>query len=371
MPKRWKGLRTEGRRGSGREPAPAKAAELELLHALSRREGTVAAYRGAVSLLLAAQLVLWLFAAGDGAHARTLWQAALLLLLPGLGVWAVSRAVWSKESLTRPWEKLLLLPCLLLDAVTLLHALLSLLTRLMPSYPAGILRAAIPLLLAAGTLLGRSNGAAYGAALWRRALLIPAALLVWRVIVRHGSDSLFPILGDGIPATLRMAAGGLGSLWPIAALFAVPPAAPARKAAGLSCALVPLGGACLLALALCCAAPWLMGTQAAMGDRLLRLGRSSGSIAVSGLAVGLWLILLMLGWCVSLHCACRIAGEVFPGSPGWLPPVTLAAVSAASLWFWQDGLPPWVMALLPWRLLLWAAAAVWGGFRCRRKGHPL
>lgn len=352
------------RRAMPRATGKAKAGpaeETELMHMISRRQGTAAAYRGAVALLLAAQLLLWLHQAADGRP--VCWQAALLLVLPGLGVWALSAAAWRGSS-AGP-EKLLLLPCLLLDAVWLLSALLSLLNRLMPSYPAWLLKAAIPVLLTTGVLLGRENGAAYGTGLWRRALVIPAAVLVWQTIAQRGTDRLYPLLGEGFAPTVHAALGGLGALWPTAALFAVPPEAPTPKSAGLACVLVPLAAVCAFGLALSCAAPW--AADAAMGERLMWLGRSSGNVAVSGLGAAFWLLLLMLGWCVAVHAARRLTVQVFPRLPGSLPALVCALLSMIPLWLWPNGLPQPLTALLPWRLIPWAAALVWAAIR-RKQG---
>ncbi len=347
--------------GAARSPA-VPPAELELMHMSSRQRGTAAACRGAVSVLLAAQLLLWLHRTANGSPA--LWQAALLLCLPAAGVWALSAAAWRGDAARRPWEKLLLLPCLLLDAASLLHALLSLLTRMMPSYPAGLLRAAIPLLLTAAVLLGRARGAVSGAFLWRRVLILPAVVLVWQTVSQQGFDRLFPILGDGVLPTLRQTLSGLGALWPIGLLFAVPPAAPEKKHAGAMSAALPLLGVCGFGLALGCAAPW--PADALTGERLLWLSRSSGSITVGGLGAALWLLMLMLGWCVAILCIRLICTQVFPKLTGSLPVLAGAALSMLPLWLWPRSLPSWLLALLPWRLAMWAAAALWGAVRRRR-----
>lgn len=348
------GLMSALRRSGSRSSA---SDDPELCRLISRQRGAANAYRGAVSLLLAAQLLLWLHRAA-GPQGRTLWQAAALLWLPGLGLWMLSKNVWSGRGAGQ--EGLLLLPCLLLDGITLLSALLSLLTRLMPSYPPGILRAVIPLLLIGGTLLGRANGAAYGTALWRRLLVIPPAVLIWLTVSARGTDRLYPILGEGVLHTLRTATGGLGALWPIAALFALSPPAPDRRPAGLAHTLWPLAGAAGMGLALCCAAPWQAGTDAPMGERLLWLGRSSGSITVSGLGAGFWVLLLMLGYCVALHLTRRVLAQACPKLPGGWAAALTGAVTAAALWLWPEALPHWLTALLPWRMLPTLAAALWG-----------
>ena len=180
----WFRKRLQTRAASDRQEPP-----------LLRKSGTAAAYRRTVGLYLLVQVLLWGTLTGIGLAERTLWQSALLLIPAGAAVWAVSRWAWGQGSAAmesdaagtsgalpsshgsrhrlfrpdtghsipkpdpsrpgagfcrRPWEGLLLLPVALLDGVFLLHSLMSLLHRLMPSYPMGILRVCIPVLLMAG-----------------------------------------------------------------------------------------------------------------------------------------------------------------------------------------------------------------------------
>ena len=335
----------------------------------SRLAGTAAAYRRMASLLLAAQLLLWLMLTADGPGAQTLWQAGLLLAPAGLGVWAVSRLAWGGRTSRRRWEMLLLWLCLALDGILLLHSLIALLHRMMPSYPAGILRAVIPALLIGGVLLGRENGAAYGIGLWRWMLPLFLLPILWQSLTANGFERLYPLLGSGLPHTLSLTSGGLGAVWPAALLFLLPSPIPAGMGTGkgsLRYALVPMAGLCLCGLALCCAAPWLAGGGSGPGERILQLGRS-GTIPAAGLYALFWMLLPMLGFCGVLHSGKRLAAQVFPGLKGWITVWITALPPLAAVWCFPEELPPWLTGLMPWRLLLWAAAAVWGLVQGRRK----
>lgn len=443
----------QGVQDAGRTAAAVQSARLA---------GTAAAYRGGLSVLITAQLLLWTVQAGAAPGA--LWQAALGLLPVGLLIRYLCGRVWEQPDLRPPWELLLLLPPLLLDAALLLHTLLSLLHRLMPSYPAGILRTAVPLLLTGGVLLGREQGAAFGVCLWRR---IPALLcvpVVWQAIAARGVDRLFPLMGDGFAATAGMAAGGMGALWGICLLSAAvpvgvdaaaghaaagrnaaanqtpattnPAAAPTNQvatnptpaspdsatppphrstakppkpkaarifgpaAAGrntaanrniaaaatsprtahslqhpaasmrplipprLSHTLLPLLLCCAYAFALSCAAPWTVTGDAPTGVRLLQLGRTGGSVLISGLGALLWLLCCMLGWCMLLGSAGQLVRRALPGKKlHRLAPLLAALASAAVVWLCPGELPGRVTGLLPLRILPLGAAAGIAGLR--------
>lgn len=337
----------------------------------SRLAGAVCAYRRMASLLLGAQLLLWLMLTANAPEAQTLWQAALILLPAGLGVWAVSGLAWGRQHSRRPWEMLLLWLCLFGDGLLLLHSLIAVLHRMMPSYPAGILRAVIPALLIAGVLLGRENGAAYGIGLWRWSLPLLLLPVLWQSLTANGFDRLHPIMGYGLPRTLGMLPGGLGALWAAGLLFALPPgmgSGMGKRKRGLSHVLVPLAGLCLCGLALCCAAPWLAGGGNSPGELILRLGRSS-TVPAAGLYALFWMLLTMLGFCGVLHSGRRIAAQVFPKLKGWMAALVTALPALAAVWFFPEELPMWLTGLMPWRLVLWGAAAAWGMVR-KRKAAP-
>ncbi len=461
---------------SGRQQAQAvqEAQRRQAAVAEERLKGTIAAYRSALSVLLTAQLLLWATMAGAGPKAQTLWLAALALVPSGLALWWLSRLAWGRRDDSRPWELLLLLVPLSLDGGLLLHALLSLLHQLMPSYPPVILRVIIPLFLLAGVMLGSADGTAYGVCLWRRIPPVLCLFLVWRGISARGVDRLFPLLGEGIPATLGLAAGGLGALWMLSLLAAVPPGAdvpgsevsltrverfpmvgkcptpqapssegaPAervrvppkanhlphcrksdtsltrggdgrapsvrlrltapskegafigkgfgsqpplqrepfggssrrpslqKRAGGISYALVPLLLLCAYGLALCCTAPWTVTGGQPLGARLLWLGRSSSRVMVSSLGALMWLLLCMLGWCMAIFSAGRLVRRVFPTlkSSWWVPPAA-ALPGLVLIWLCPMQLPGFVVALLPWRALPWAAAVIICGWKKIRKAR--
>lgn len=370
-----------------------KTRQQQTRHFQARLLGTVKAWRSALSVLNTAQLLLWAALTGAAPGAGTLWQAALLLVPAGLLVHTISGRLWGQRDAHRPFELLLLLPPLLLDGAVLLHALLSLLHRLMPSYPAWLLRIVIPLLLVAGTLLGRQQGAAFGTCLWRHIPALLCAVLVWQVIAVRGTDRLFPLLGEGIPVTLGLALNGLGAVWCLSLQTAVPPACatdmrflsgdqavtsalpPAYKKtrSTLRSALLPPVLLAGYALCLCCAAPWTVTGGQPLGARLLWPGRSTGSVTISALGALMWMLLCMLGFPMVLSSARQIMGRVFPGMKGTalVPPV--AALPALLLCFLSpEELPGLVEMLLPLRLLPWLGAALWSSIHTligKRKGR--
>lgn len=376
-----------------------------------RKNGTATAYRRSGSLFLMTQLFLWACLTGTAAAGRTLWQAAVLLIPAGIGVWWVSRWVWAGQgsanlsreknrqqqkpkrrsgllsrfgsagfnaesgtaspaagtrSAHRMWEVLLLIPCVLVDAVAVLHALLGILSRLMPSYPAGILRIFIPSLLLLGVLLGKRNGTAYGVSLWRWLVPVLAVWVLLHVLRDQGLDDLYPLWSW--KETASAWATGLGALWPAGLLFLLPECSGDPCSEGgkpprtVHYVLVPLllGSLCALGLSAC--GSWRFSSETA-GYRLLFAGRSSGSMMTSGLWSLFWLLALMTCFSTALMCGQKLLEGLFPRCRSWLHALFAALTASILLWLWQTELPPWFLHLLPWRLALWAAAAGWAAIR--------
>lgn len=443
-----------------------------------RKNGTAAACRRTGSLFLMTQIILWACLTGTAAAGYALWQAALLLIPAGIGVWWISRWAWSgKDSAqssgekkqqpektnrlpgllnrfaatgnspgntagshpsaampgssrpggklqaakpcekiqpekpnrlpgllnclaatgnspgnaagshpsaampgsSRPggrlqaaqpsWEALLLIPCVVVDAVAVLHALQAILSRLMPSYPAGILRIFIPGLLLAGVLLGKRNGTAYGVSLWRWLMPLLAVWVVFHVLRDQGLDDLYPLWSWKKTAGAWMT--GLGALWPAGLLFLLPECSgdlcpeggkPPRT---LLYVLMPLLLGSLCALGLTVSGAWRFSSEGA-GYRLLYMGRASGSMMVSGLWSLFWLLALMTSFTTALMYGQKLLHGLFPRCKPWLSAVLVALPAVILLWLWPDELPSWLLQLLPWRLALWAAAAGWAAIRRMR-----
>lgn len=376
MPGILQNLRTMMKRGMQTRTQVSSAQGLPPI----RRAGTAAAYRRAVALLLMMQMILWAGVPGIAVAGRGVWLSALGLIPAGLGVWAVSRGVWYQQkpqdtgasrsvsgATRRPWELTLLLPCALLDAVWLLHALLSVLACLMPSYPAGILRVVIPCLLTLGVWLGRRNGAAYGISLWRWTLPLMAVWVLVPSLRVQGVEQLFPLLGRGWRATAQGLLPGLGCLWVIGLLFLLPdcgvpvPSLRRKKTAGtVACVLLPLALCCLMAVIAAACAAWLMHGTA--GQQLLLPGRS-GSMTLGGLWALFCLLGLMIAFAATQMATAKLSLRLWPRCPGWLPVLLVTLPAAVLLWVWPEQLPHWLMQLLPWRIVLWAASAGWAGIR--------
>ena len=408
--RRWLQTRTDPK---GRQSEKAEEQEPSIL----RQTGTATAYRRAVGLYLLVQVLLWAALTGIVLAEHTLWQSALVLIPAGLAVWVLSRRAWgtadgsaalesnptatgsvdqpaaSRQRLFRPdtgpaapkpapsrpgagfcrrrWEGLLLLPVALVDSVFLLHTLMSLLHRLMPSYPLGILRVCIPVVLVMGVLLGKRHGVAYGVSLWRWLLPLLTGLVLVSSLKELDWNQLYPLLGKGWKSTAQAWAAGLGCLWPAGLLFLLPGCGHAQPTApkSLSYVLLPLTMGVLLALALVLATGWQTAGQDA-GFQLLFLGRSSGGPMVSGLWALFWLLGLMTGFLTSLMSGQKLILAVWPSLGAWVWPVAAGSMAAGFLWLWPEALPGWLMALLPWRLTPWAAAALWAVL-ARNKPSPM
>jgi hypothetical protein len=242
---------------------------------------------------------------------------------------------------------------------------MSLLHRLMPSYPMGILRAVIPLLLTVGVLLGKNHGTACGVSLWRWLLPLLAGWVFLSGLTELDRNQLYPLLGNGWKPMAQAWAAGLGSLWPVGLLFLLPGCRceneqglkPGRMASFLY-VLLPLIMGAVCALVLVLAAGWQDSGKDA-GFRLLLLGRSSGGPMVSGLWSLFWLLALMMGLCICLMSGQKLLKAVWPRFGSWIWPVLASATAAGLLWGWTGELPSWLQGLLPWRLAVWAVAAAW------------
>ena len=357
------------------------------LHSL-RQAGTAAAYRRSAALLTMIQVMLWAGLQGTSAAGRGVWLSALILLPVAMGVWGISRWLWGnrqndrpfaarQESASRPgqqratrdWELLPLLICPVLDAIWLLQCLISVMHRLMPSYPLGILRVILPVVLSLGVLLGKRNGAAYGVSLWRWVLPLAAVWVMLTVLGNQGTTQLYPLMGRGWIHTGKAALSGLGALWPCALMFLLPHCAPmrknpytGRKAHTVQYVLLPVATGCLLAFTLACAGAW-MWEEETIGQRLLLAGRSGGHMLTSGLWSLFFLIGLMTAFCTSLMAAQKLTQRIWPGVRGWLPVLAATLPAAVLLWVWQKELLPFMAQLLPWRFACWAAAASGAGIR--------
>lgn len=377
-----------------RSSAPSPDAMQHLRHA-----GTAAAYRRCTSLFLLVQFMLWAALQGIAIAGRSAWIPALVLIPVSLGVYAVSRWVWGErqnrepdadgqsmlppsrpgwQSTSRCWELLILLICPALDAVWLLQCLTSLLHRLMPSYPLGILRVALPVMLTLATVLGKRNGTAYGISLWRWLLPLAAVWVMLSALRNHGTEQLYPLLGKGWLANTSAALSGLGALWPCPLLFLLPECSLMRKnpytgkkPRTVFYVLLPAAAGCLLALILGCLGAW-HSASGSIGLRLLLVGRSSGNMMLSGLWALFWLLGLMTAFCTALMATQKLTQRVWPGCSDWFPVLAAALPAAVCLWVQPDTLPTMLIQLLPWRFLLWALAAAGAAIRrgsIRKSGH--
>ena len=75
----------------------------------------------------------------------------------------------------------------------------------------------------------------------------------------------------------------------------------------------------------------------------------------------------LLGSLFGVLAAQKLTQRVWQRCPGWLPVLAAALPASVLLWVWPEQLPPWVMALLPWRLALWGISAAVAGVRRRKR----
>lgn len=312
-----------------------------------RARGDAAAYGWLAALQLGAQLLLWVaFFAYDRAL-QAAWQAAALLIVPLIALYAVWR--YGAPALqTRAGQRvcLSLLPCLMLDAAFLLYALSGLIGELIPQYPAwvGVLAPAVACALTA--LCAKSRGAAYGAYTlrWLLVLLFVVGTLFLRASSR--SDRLWPLLGKGIENTALTALPGAGGLWGVALLFT-----QGRKAAKkrLRFAIAPWAVACVWALWFGLLRPWGEGDVLSLSQKLLGLSRCASGMVVYELAGLLWMLLLPL----SLTGACCAGETLLRGAlakcPRWVSPLLIPLPGAVLLLCLSGSAGDVLSAALPFR----------------------
>lgn len=334
---------------------------------MERHRSAEAAYRVLGAIQLTAQLVLWITFFAYDQTVQTTWQAALMLLVPLGGLWALWRggegALYTRAGAM--WA-LLLLPCLMLDAALLLRTLSGYISQLIPEYPfwACVL---IPAALCWLTvLLARENGAAYGAQLFCTLLVLLFLLATVFLNATVHTVRLWPLLGQGLGRTARAALSGAGGTWGVALLFALPVHSlcgqrrpDGRSAPGWRCALcaaLPWALGVLWALWYGLVRPWQSGDLLAVGERLMGMARHSSSPLLYECTGLLWMLLLplsLIGCAVSGEKLLRAAIPKLPRSLAALSPLFPAIAGAL---FWRDGVMPALEWALPWRAALCAVA---------------
>ncbi len=333
---------------------------------ISRKRGQIAAYRAMAAVQITVQLILWIMLKAYDKGMQTTWQSALMLAVPVIGLyllWTAGKGGLSSNA-ARFWL-LALIPCLLIDAAVLVTVLDAFVSEMMPAY-SPVLRLAIIGFLSLWAVCGaRQNGVAYGVAALRHVLLLAFALGTFLLNADINVDRLHPLLGGGVSTTALNALEGIGGVWGVSLLFALPGISRVnmsivkikRRGAWIY-ALLPLVLCVVLALWLGLARPWRADDAMTMGERLMGLARNSRSILICEL-VG-------VGWLLALPCAlfgCVRSGEsllsnAFPKLPRLLGTLAVLMPAVVYAFFCGNNGLGFAEAIMPYRIVLGAAAGI-------------
>ncbi len=329
-----------------------------------RRLSGEAAYRALASVMLGAQLLLWLtFFSFDRAFQAT-WQSAVMLLAPLAAICAVwALGAPALETPAGKWIGLMLVPCLMLDAALLLFGLSGLIGLLMPQYPPWVSTLVPAAVCVLSALCARPRGAAYGAITLRGLLLILFVLGTLFLRASSRTDRLWPLLGKGIGNTAYTALLASGSVWGAALLFALPEGANERgtgKRAVLP-ALLPWALGCVWALWFGMLRPWSEGDVISVAQKLTGLSRNASSVVIYELAGLMWMLLLPLSLTGALSACETLVARAIPKCPRWIPLVAAPLPGVCLLLFNSDSASHMLATALPWRAAaaLAAGAALW------------
>lgn len=322
-----------------------------------------AAYRALASVMLGAQLLLWLtFFSFDRAFQAT-WQSAILLLAPLAAVCAVwALGAPALETPAGKWIGLVLVPCLMLDAALLLFGLSGLIGLLMPQYPPWVSTLVPAVVCVLAALCARPRGAAYGALTLRGLILILFLLGTLFLRASSRSDRLWPLLGKGIGNTAYTALLASGSVWGAALLFALPrQTEPGTVRRAALPALVPWALGCVWALWFGMLRPWSEGDAISVAQKLTGLSRNASSVVIYELAGLMWMLLLPLSLTGTLSACETLVARAVPKCPRWIPLVAAPIPAVCLLLFNADSASNMLSTALPWRAAaaLAAGAALW------------
>jgi len=334
-----------------------------------RDAGRRAALRTAAAVQIAAQIILWITFGGYDRAVQTVWQAALMLIIPLAALWFLWRSgEGALESKVAVYASLGLLLCLWMDAAFLLYAFSGLMEYYIPEYPYAAGPAAAAAVCWLTVLLSRRNGVAYGTSALKAPLIL--LFLLSTVLLRSSNraDKLWPLLGRGVVNTALTALGGTGSLWGAALMFVLPgkPRQPTPVRASLRAAIAWAAGS-IWALWFAFVRPWAPGDTMDVGERLMGLARHASGVASYSLAGLLWMLLLpaALTGCIS-------AGEVlinraWPGLARSIAALVVPSAALAAVLIWPSQLPDVLGRVLPWRAVISAAVGLAAAVMARKE----
>lgn len=339
---------------------------------LNRERGITASYRLCTAVQIAVQLVLWVVFYAYDRSVQTTWQAAIMLLLPLMVLWALWRA-GARALLTNAGKllPLALLPCLMLDATLLVRTTAGMVEQLIPEYPQ-IIRPLIPSILTLLTvIMSRENGVAFGTSTLKWFLLILFALATVLVGSSAHPSRLWPLLGQGLDKTALTALGGVGGVWGVALIFLL----PVRKKVSarehellekhsLWWTLLPWVLCVIWALWFSLTNPWRSGDMLPIGEKLMGMARHSFSIGISEMTGIMWIVLQPVAL-----AGCAMSGEkLFRAAVPRLPRSLAAALvllpGVICNICWPNDVMGALSKVLPWRaalsLLVGACMAIVG-----------
>lgn len=313
-----------------------------------RRAGLTRAFRLAAAVQIAAQLLLWVPFFAYDRSVQTVWQAALMLIVPLLLLFFLwkkgARAVGTHAGV---WWTLPLVLCLMLDAALLLRVLAGYIGQLIPEYPYGVTVLAPLALCLVSVLSSKKNGASYG--IWALKWLFVFLFLTSTLL--QGADisaaRLWPVLGKGLGNTALTALGGVGCVWGVALLFVFPEGQGDGKAGRPALyALVPFVMGVLWALWFALVRPWRAGDAPVIGERLMGIARHSTSTFLYELTVLWWMLLLPAALIAGLTMARRLLLAAWPRLPESLAALIPAMPALILCLVWRDQMLGWFSAAL-------------------------
>ena len=288
-----------------------------------RLKSEASAQWAAASVQLGAQMILWLTFFGYDRAAQTVWQAALLWVVPFFLLWFLWKkgtGVFLKNA--GRYALLGLLPCLMMDAAFLLFALGGYMGQLIPQYPGWMSVWVVSGFAVLTAFLSKPRGVSYGIDGLKWGILLLFVLST--VFLRQSSraDRLWPILGKGLKNTAMTALLGVGSLWGIALFFLFP---GEEKADGKTVlwGLIPWALGVIWALWYGFVRPWNPGDVLPVAEKMMGFARHASSVTLYEMAGVMWMVLLPLSLTGALTAGERIVTGVFEKCPRLVP---LAAV---------------------------------------------
>lgn len=325
------------------------------------------------SVQIAAQLLVWVPIFAYDRSEQTVWQAALMLLIPLLLLFFVwKKGAGAVGTRAGAWWTLPLVLCLMLDAALLLRVLAGYIGRLIPEYPYGLTVLAPLAACYVSVLLTRKNGASYG--MWT--LKWAFVFLFLTSTLLQGADGnavrLWPLLGQGLGQTALTALMGCGGVWGVALLFLTPDGQGEKQGHPPALyAAIPLVMGVIWSLWFALTRPWRPGDGLVIGERLMGIARHSSSTVLYELTGLWWMLLLPCALIGGLTAAERLLRAVWPRLPRSLAaliPVLPAVILCVG---WRDEMLSWLAVALPLRaavsLISGAGMAVTANGRGRKE----